>query len=145
MGLDRAVTYEGVTTTLSAPPIHNQYVSSWNVRESAGTPGAAIVKLRDTMPVSAAPTVAETAVAGLSTIGLHMVALTVVTKHGESQVGAITEVTYAGTLHVLVTFAVIPPTDVKVLGRRIYSTKAGAPVTTGKPTPPASRPPGTCW
>ncbi len=140
MALDYAQNYEGVSTTSMPPAIFGKtaqggYLSSWNVTETAGSAAAASIRIRDNYAPATAITSATDGAAGNVTAGLHMYMVAFVTKHGESWRGALLEATSAGS--VIVALAGIPTApsgDTKVVGRRIYVTKAGAPATTVTPT-----------
>lgn len=140
MALDAAQNYEGVSTTSNATPIFGLngagYLSSFNVTESAGSPAAAQIRIRDRYPLLGAITSAADGAAGNVTAGLHMFVTSLVTKHGESfRGGPVLEFTSAGT--VIVNLTGIPTAtsaDTKILGRRVYVTKAGAPATGVQPS-----------
>ncbi len=138
MALDVVQNYEGVSTTSNVTPtlglnIGTGYLSGWTITETAGSPAAATVKIRDRYAPLGAIASALDGAAGNVTIGLHMFMTTIVTKHGETFRPAQTaylEYTSAGT--VIVNLTGIPTAPVgatQVLGRRVYVTKAGAPAT----------------
>jgi hypothetical protein len=131
-------TYQG---TASETTLLARFLSSWNITETAGS--TAYVKFRDSLPLLAAPSAAVDGAAGNVTAGLHMIAVTLVTRNGESLLGPLLEFTAAGSKHATVTIPVgrglnetagaSGAKDV-IVGRRVYVTKAGAPATTVTPT-----------
>ncbi len=143
MGLDYATSYEGLSTTSTAPGLFGKtalggYLSAWNVTESAGSPAAAQIKIRDNYAPLGAVTSAADGSAGNSTAGLHMFMVVGVTKHGEMwrpAQSSFLEFTTAGSKIINLTgVPVVPLGDTKILGRRVYITKAGAPATGVQPT-----------
>jgi hypothetical protein len=131
MGIDHTQAATGVTTTSDIRPIFSQYLSSWNISETAGT--TAIVKIRDTFTLPPAITSAADGSVGNSTSGLHMFAVTWVTVEGESTIGALLEWTAAASKIVNLTGVPIHASP-RVIGRRVYETKSGAPATGVTPT-----------
>lgn len=108
-----------------------RYVSGFSVTETAGFP--ALVKIRDGFPTLDAMTVA-TGAAGNSTSGLHMFAITGVTKEGETGLSTLKEYTIAGSKIYTITAIPTFPRGYDIVGRRLYVTKAGAPATGVTPT-----------
>ncbi len=107
-----------------------KYISSWDVTETAGA--TATENIRDSLAVPSAPTAVDGA-AGNSTAGLHMFAWTWVTREGESDIGALVELTTAGSVIMTVSAPVYTHGSF-VVGRNLYMTKAGAPTTGVTPT-----------
>jgi hypothetical protein len=131
MALDEVQSATGVTTTSNIRPTLSHHLSSWNFRETAGS--TALVKIRESFGVPPAISSAADGAAGNSTVGLHMFAITWVTVHGESTIGALLEHTAAASKIVNLTGVPIHASP-QVIGRRVYETKAGAPATGVTPT-----------
>jgi hypothetical protein len=145
MAVDATQSATGVTTTASLRPTLKNYLSSWNVAETAGS--TAVVKIRDSLALPTAIASAADGAAGNSTTGLHMYLVTWVTPNGESTYGRNAadrlEHTTAGSKIVGLTGIPIAPINADgrhsalgtpIVGRRLYATKAGAPATGVTPT-----------
>lgn len=138
MAVDR--TYTGTASDRNTQFF--EYVSGFNIAETAGS--TAVVKLRDSIKPGTAPTGCTDGAAGNVTVGLHMIAVTAVTRHGESLLGSLLEFTAAGSKKAEITGIPTFPVDTnlndrstigtELSGRRIYVTKAGAPATTVRPS-----------
>jgi hypothetical protein len=145
MAQDHTQSATAITTTASLRPTLKDYLSSWNVRETAGS--TALVKIRDSLALPAKITSAADGAAGNSTAGLHMYLITWVTAHGQSTYGRNAadrlEHTTAGSKIVNLTGIPLSPTNsdgrhatigTPIVGRRLYATKADAPATGVTPT-----------
>lgn len=118
-----------------------EYLSGYNIRESAATPGTALVKIRDSLLLPGPIGAAIDGAAGSNnvTVGLHMFIITGVTKHGETTYGRNAgdrlEFTAAGSLTAAISgIPLFSTVGEEIVGRRLYATKAGAPATGVTPT-----------
>ncbi len=110
-----------------------RYISGFNITETGAS--TAYVKFRDAMPQPSSALSAVDGAAGNVTTGLHMLCMTVVTRHGETvQGGTGTEYTSAGSKIATTTIPLATEGLDVIVGRRLYVTKAGAPTTGVIPT-----------
>ncbi len=114
------------------------YVSGFSIAETAGT--TALVKLRDAVTPLGAPAACTDGAAGNVTVGLHNIAVTAVTRWGETVITSSLEFTAAGSKKGEITGVPVAARGAhgefsdEIVGRRIYVSKAGAPATGIRPT-----------